>query len=293
MLNMELENRIVKELEKTGFPTEIVAASLMLARGWGVAHNPSYLDDLEHRSREFDIRAYRTKRKVIATRNYSVGIYLMTECKKSEKPWVFFTTPEPYLEEPLGQVIHWSLGNRQPFTNRTNFSAFISDSTLKGFHHYFTRDRLARTFYEAFKNNEKTGSSQVIYSAVMAAIKASLFLENEPAEQTWLRIFYPLVVFSGDLFEAEVGRDKEITLSRSRHVQLSFSYSVPRLRDDEISEISEFIEDEFVIERAFTVDIVHEEYLDAFLEVIEKEHQIIADYAFGAFEDPGTRLVSL
>ena len=84
-------------------------------------------------------------------------------------------------------------------------------------------------------------------------------------------------MFSGDLFEAEVGSDKKIALSRSKHVQLSFSYSVPRLRD---VEIPEFIEDEFVIERAFTVDIVHEDYLDAFLEIIEKEHQIIAGYAF-------------
>ena len=134
---MGLEDKILQEIDKTGYPTEIVCASAMQNRGWAVVHSPSYLDDLENRSREFDIRAYRTKRQDVRGHNYSVGIYLMTECKKSEKPWVFFTTPERYLEEPIGQVIHWSLGKRQAFTDRENSHAFISDNVLRGFHHYF------------------------------------------------------------------------------------------------------------------------------------------------------------
>jgi len=97
------------------------------------------------------------------------------------------------------------------------------------------------------------------------------------------------VVFSGDLFEAEVGSDKRITLSRSNHVQLSFNYSVPRLRNEKIED---FIQDELFIEQAFTVDIVHEDFLNSFLDIIEKEHEIIADYAFDAFNDPSTRIQS-
>ena len=53
------EENIISELQKTGYPTEIVGASIMQQRGWGVLHNPSYLDDREGQSREFDIQAFR------------------------------------------------------------------------------------------------------------------------------------------------------------------------------------------------------------------------------------------
>ena len=94
-----LENKILEELRKTGYPTEIVTASIMQNRGWGVLHNPSYLDDIELRSREFDVRAYRQWRVEAlpeATNSLTIGVYLVCESKKSEKPWVFFTTPEEY-----------------------------------------------------------------------------------------------------------------------------------------------------------------------------------------------------
>jgi len=47
---MSLEEKILKELEKTGYPTEIVCASVMQSRGWAVVHSPSYLDDLENKA---------------------------------------------------------------------------------------------------------------------------------------------------------------------------------------------------------------------------------------------------
>ena len=112
----------------------------------------------------------------------------------------------------------------------------------------------------------------MIYSAVMSAIKATLFLAREPSHETWLRIFYPVVVFSGDLFEAEVSPEKKIKLSRASHVQLSFSYSRPQVAQGDF------------IEAFFTIDVVREDYLVDFLTMIETEHDLIAQYAFDAFE---------
>jgi hypothetical protein len=102
--SIKQETKILQELQKTGYPTEIVSASLMQWRGWGVIHNPTYLDDSEDRSREFDIRAY--KSFDFEDGRFSIGVYLITECKKSEKPWVFFMTPERYLQSRLGQLIN-------------------------------------------------------------------------------------------------------------------------------------------------------------------------------------------
>jgi hypothetical protein len=79
---------ILKELHKTGYPTEIIAAAVMKRRGWAVVHNPTYVDDIEHRGREYDIHAGR----VYNDGPIQLGVFLAAECKKSEKPWVFFTT---------------------------------------------------------------------------------------------------------------------------------------------------------------------------------------------------------
>ena len=153
------EDNIIEELVKTGFPTEIVSASIMQGRGWFVLHNPSYFDSDASKSREFDIRAYRQERKEISgTPGFAAaGIYLVTECKKSEKPWVFFTTPEKYDITRLGDVIQWNLGKKRIFSSSYysgGENPVISDTTLRGFHHYFQQPRLARTFHQPFRSEK-------------------------------------------------------------------------------------------------------------------------------------------
>lgn len=54
-----LEESILEELERTGFPTEIVAARTIERCGWSTILNPLYIDPREKVSREFDIRAYK------------------------------------------------------------------------------------------------------------------------------------------------------------------------------------------------------------------------------------------
>lgn len=266
-----LEDKIRADLAKTGFPTEILTAAVMESRGWGVVHNPSYLDDVEGRSREFDLRAYKKSEKAIGSTNYSAAIYLVTECKKSEKPWVFFTSIEKHLSTRLGSVIKWRLSGKQMFTDRVNDKSVVSDGDLREWHHYFREPRLARTFHQPFRTEKE--HSQMIYSAVMSVVKATMFLTRQPHNAiNWLRMFYPLIVFSGDLFEAQVQPDKEINLIRSKHLQLSFSYMTPGQQ----TQISGQVENEFVI------DIVNEDHLNDFLKAIEKELEDIAAYFFNA-----------
>lgn len=255
-----LEEKILEDLEKTGYPTEIVSAAVMQSRGWFVLHNPSYLDDTEERSREFDIRAYRTIWKEMGDANYSFGIYLMAECKKSDKPWVFFTTPEDYRDNRLGRVIKWSFGRGQAFTGNSNPNSLVQDLELRAYHHYFSQKRLAKTFHQPFRGEGKGEHSQMIYSAVMSAIKATIFIAREAPISNWLRVFYPVVIFSGSLFEAQVKPNKSTELISTDYLKLSFHYITLGAEETE-----------------FRVDIVHENYLDRFLKTIEDEHQEIAE----------------
>jgi len=265
--NESLEKDILTELKKTGYPTEIISSSIIQQQGWRIIHNPSYLDDIEGCSREYDIRAYKEWHYRIRTENKELGVFLIVECKKSEKPWVFFTTDESHSRTRLGDLLHTT--ENWLFSNRRNAQGRLSDELLREHHHYFRKPRLARTFYEPFKKQEKSdNSSQMIYSAVMSAIKATLFHEQGDRGKRWSTIFYPIIIFSGNLFEAVVSSTVDITLSAVDNLQLSFNYMLP------LDPRSGSIWDS---QKTFIVDIVHESYLSQFLKVIDEEHANLAE----------------
>lgn len=261
-----LEQSVLEELLKTGYPTEIFSASVMQERGWGVIHNPSYWDKEESQSREFDVRAY--KHWLNVAQDFKVGVYLIAECKKSEKPWVFFTTVEKYQRARLGQIIKARSADKRVFTDFEHHESIISDDELRTFHHYFQKPRQARTFHEPLKQQERASHSQMIYTAVMATVKATLFHCSERPSDKWVGIYYPVIIFSGNLFEAFVNPDKSIDLTPTLHVQLVFNYI-----QQEPSTHSSI----WSAQQIFTVDVVHESYLDQFIKTVEDEHQIIAN----------------
>jgi hypothetical protein len=270
-----LEHKVLEDLRKTGYPTEIVSASVMQHRDWYVLHNPSYLDDIEGRSREFDLRAYR---RVVAQApsELTVGVYLITECKKSDKPWVFFTTPEEYSGPQQGRLIKRRGGPQYVFwSDHSEYHPLIGDDDLHSFHHYFQQPRRARTYHEPLKSRETADHAQMIYTAVQSAVKATLFHMKQDASTAWLRIYYPLIVFNGDMFEARVTSATDIDLPRTDYVQLAYHYIEPQQRHATWGEG----------EHTFVVDVVRMTYLEQFLATIEDEQNMIVARLGGL---PGT-----
>ena len=272
--NEKLENDILAELKKTGYPTEVVSSSILQQQGWGVTHNPSYRDDLEGSNREYDIRAYKSWKFFPGEEvSKSLDVFLLIECKKSEKPWVFFTTNESHSRLRLGSVLHTTV--KWLFTNREKSQTRISDTLLRQCHHYFQNPRLARTFYEPFKKHEKSDvTAQTIYSAVISAIKATIFHVQGEKERRSPTIYYPVIIFSGSLFEAIVLSQEDIQLLPSKHIQLSFNYIMPAdPSDDNI----------WASQKTFIVDIVHESYINDFLRIIEEEHAFLSEHLKQSF----------
>ncbi len=270
-----LEKSVLEELQRTGYPTEIVSASIMQQHGWEVIHNPSYLDDTEGLSREYDILSQRQWSFKVPNGSFITRVHLITECKKSEKPWVFFVTPENHEQDRLGALIKGRAGDKQIFTNRYHQDAFVSDKYLRSLHHYFQRPSLARTFHEPMKRQERSDHAHMIYSAVMSVIKSTLFYHFDRPYSGILNIWYPLIIFSGHLFEATVDANKAITLTPSNHTQLSFHYMLPsRSRDHSVWENY----------HQFIIDIVHENHLTQFLTMITAEHSMLSRHLQDTFE---------
>lgn len=258
------EDKIRENLAKSGYPLEITASRIMQRAGWGIVHNPSFLDAEEGKNREYDVRAYK---EWLADRDgyqFTVGVYLVVECKKSDSPWVFVTTEEAHQGDSIGKLIRqacrtkgilWSsLRERRPALRAMD---------LRAMHHYFTVKKHARTYTEPLRTKDGEHETR-IFSAAMSCIKAAVFGEQEFSTDSWLRIFYPVIVFSGHMYTADIQDDKSIDLERVPYVQLQQSYSSAALMARESS-------------TSFIIDVVHEDYLPEFLRTVEGETAAMTD----------------
>jgi len=272
-----IETKIIKEIEKTGYPTELQSASKMISNGWNVFHNPSYLDKNEDKSREFDIEAIKTNEfefrlsrleaaytpeQELASKKivkFGTSVRLLCECKKSDNPWVFFVSKEAlkYLNCTRCSFEYNHSLNYKRLQRNGHF--VLLDKSFYETHHYYKNDFLARTFFEPFKKLDKPNSvSPMIHAAVMSCINATLYYE-EIKYQNYLFLNYPVIIFQGELFTSNIIENK-IEIERTNHVQLAFNLILSDKSQKSIGNSERFI-----------IDIIKFEYLEEYLKIIEVE----------------------
>lgn len=99
---LDMEKRIIDDIKRSGIPTEIRVSSILRRNGWDVANQLPYDDS--GTIRPIDIIAF----KAISP---NMGLGLVIECKKSEKPWVF------YMLQKEGQELQRFLSGASMFLN--------------------------------------------------------------------------------------------------------------------------------------------------------------------------------
>lgn len=257
----ELERRILEDLAKTGYPLEVRASLVLEAQDWIVTHNPTYVDVEEQKAREVDInavRAWQVQRPGPMPHILLCSLFL--ECKKSHKPWVFFMTGVTQAEGARHDLRYYSgIGNLVEGSDSTR-DCILDANSLQSSHPYFRLDRRARTYYEPFKGREKPEKSQAIFGALSTATKAVLDdaarfqrITGEHGAPEWFTLFwYPVVIFSGAMYEATVPLRGDIQLAPSSHVQVAFN--LIRRGDRPGADAERFV-----------VDVVHESYFAEYL----------------------------
>lgn len=92
------ESKVKKAIEASGLPTEITATKILTDYGWRVQNEYPYVDRENKRVRTLDIKATATFSKNKGNNPKPIVDYfkdaniceLYIECKKSDKPWVFY-----------------------------------------------------------------------------------------------------------------------------------------------------------------------------------------------------------
>jgi len=159
---MSLIEKIAVDMRRSGFPLEIEVGSQLSNRSWTTRHQAIFRDEDENKPRHIDIVAH----KVIDGTFYQfnrLNYTIVCECKKSEKPWVFYAPPSDILcEKDLATLFylkHVSWPSLSP-RELVGITPLLQN-------HYVSKEpieRLAQAHYVAFSKDGE-GSKDLIKSS--------------------------------------------------------------------------------------------------------------------------------
>ena len=239
----EIRN-IEEDIKRSGFPLEIEVSSILKKDGWTVRNQAYYIDEDEGKAREIDIVAYKAFFEKFWDHD-RLHISLVIECKKSSKPWVFFTTSKEkrFFGIPFGVIKHWA-------DPELRYSIYFSQWVQKKSHYTYSHFKeQAIIAYEPFKK----GKGQEIFEATYQVIKALNFeLEQNKKSPSLVPmrpifILYPAIVCDGHLFECRL-QNGDMKIVPTDYLQ----YLVER-------------------KELFLIDVIKKEFLQQYLKIINQE----------------------
>lgn len=244
--------RISKELIKSGFPVELRSGYAFERREWGVENNFIFEDQDTSVHRELDVLA--CDAPAVFQNKSCLTFYVFVECKKSEKPWVFFpansSTENSRRILALSSMFRYG-GKEWP---RDKYNSIIHK--MQDASHYSTMP-VSSWYTEVFT---KKGEEHDILDAISKIAKAKAYVmegtdEKENArDPPFIFIAYCLIVLDGVIINASPGGGR-LQPREAQHVVLSVNYGSPKVRDH------------------ILIDVVREGYLNKYLKLIESEKQ--------------------
>lgn len=243
--------KMKSDIERSGFPLEILISSILIKNGWNVVNQQYYFDDAEKKSRTIDIVSHKAEFRTIGDYD-RVKFSLVLDCKKSTTPWVFYTMHN----EPDEQLLY-SIGLIKIISNPDARKSPVFIKWLKKQCHYsFDKTKeFAVNYYEPFKK----GGGNAIPTAFYQVTKACNFELNFVRTSILkipmkpLFVYYPVVVFDGHLYECKP-EGEEINICRRNHFCYHFSQ-----------------------ERNYIIDIVEKDYFEDFLKSLDTEISCLKD----------------
>lgn len=227
-MDESLKKKIIEDIQKTGFPSELKVAAILKKNGWRIEQNGTYLDYETNQSREIDIKAYKLFREKKS--NFYFFIHLTIEVKKTDtRPWVFF------VKENVDSVLNFKGPAYGQIHTEENFPNKILPA--KKFMELFPRndeDVVGTIYYDAFK---KVNEPSKIYGALLSAIKGA-FHEAKIAERetekdekfdaketTYFSVYMPVVVLDGLMCIGSLNEDQTVNLEEANYVPVEISHT--------------------------------------------------------------------
>lgn len=268
-MSPDFENRVIADLEKTGFPSEFKVRNIVLSFSgkWTCTGTLGFFDLDEQKMRQVDICAFMPcGDRVSRTQSTHTVWQLIMEVKKSEngKPWVVFKE-----ENFLLKLAHWRT-NLVAYSNLPaewdgNFSWRIHENTFCG-----NMNWLGYGIYESFKQPSETSRP---YNAMVSVAKAAEHFHREASagmkrkkshtsditkNPTHVTLTCPVVVLDGELLTAEVDKSGKLVIGEADMAPMCINYKSSQYNRE-----------------SYRVDVIRLSALKQYLGFVEKQHDAI------------------
>jgi hypothetical protein len=262
---------VARSVEQSGYPFELDIARRIESCGFFVTPNYNFEDHDTGQSREIDIHALTAE--TISMRRYEFLYPLvLASCKANRDPYVFFTRDNMLSKLQL-QVDAPLSGMPATIVEEDGESLPAAEFfRLEEFLHIASTDRISSQFCQLTRKENKwlVGQAPVVESLVIPLVKAhareiadhnskTMKPEQDENESNY-QIYYPVIIVRGPLFEYYVPPEAgKPVVSPSRHAVLFRHYQSRTLQGE------------------FAIDVIHETYLEEFLDLIGREAHAFAN----------------
>jgi len=195
-----IESRIINEINKSGFPLELRVTELLRSRGYSTDQSVYFVDNDEGKGREFDIYSRKISFQKKKKQNWFAENIFTIECKKSDKPWVIFTSPKDGDDDNIFDYDMMAEVNLEipVWSVETIWQTVIEP--INEVSPLFDHPRHGRTYFIPFTNSE---AGDAIYKALTTSVKAAVAIKDKGRfGGHCLSFYYPTIVLQGRLFES-------------------------------------------------------------------------------------------
>lgn len=261
----ELFKKIKKDLEKSGFGSELKALNIFEKYDYHTLAGHNYFDKDEEKLREIDILAMHNITTRFRDIEYDYFIfnnnYITAEVKKSEKPWVVFKSLNQDTEILRNFI---NVNNEMIFNNGNDtvlyreieeeLSLLTENWKLKinGIHESFKSPNNPSRWYGACISSIK---------AIIQVIESNEeFIKSNDKYSNKYFEYQPLLILDGKLVCAEMGNNFDISLEEVGFAKIEISLK-SKSYDSKI----------------YTIDMVTLDNLENYLEMKKNKQELIND----------------
>jgi len=279
------EENVRDAIWSSGYLLERRVAAFLRNSGYKVMTNRGFYDPEANKAGEYDVYAHK---EINVYDSGSHGIYptLICECKNNSQPIAFFVHDEeefqPLIDEVRVSGIPAKIWQHNKYISIQDFTNIIH------LHHYCKpkasvatqcctveqkKDEQKAKYWMASHDHELHDTENRIVKAMEHEIEVDfknmtqwLLPEESETEFIDLSLYYPLVIYQGELKAIRIGNNNmqtkdDLIISDCDHIQYN-------------PEFFSFYNDEVI---SYHIDIITEKYLPKYIKLIEKEISDIKD----------------
>lgn len=257
-MSNDLSKKIVDDLEKSGFATEMKVVGAFRNHQWGCDSSIIYFDHDDKKSRELDFRGIH----VYSQDDLTSEFVILGEVKKSQNPWVVFKKGETHISsiELFGGgdiLCADNLPMPRTYTLARAKYSLTAQNRWQGYgiHETFKNPDQPSRWFSAFVATSKAVEDSIVHFNSFFANQHKS--EYNPGVSSYLGILKPVVIIDGGLFGAEL-LDGQLVVGEIPYTAVKFEYKSPNYARG-----------------SYLVDLVSMNSIDDYIQLCEKQHQAV------------------